>query len=687
MKKILRFIAVMFISMLTVAMVTSCAKEQTGYEAFKNYVGKWEKKDFALMYGMVSNKTKEEITEQQFITRYSNIYNGIEAKNISIKMDPVENIKEMDKNMVKIPFTISMDTIAGNLKITGYEVTLIKEKVNNKKQWNMVWDEKMIFPSMQSGDQVRAQILPAKRGEIYDRNDRELAINSTIITLGIHPSKFEIDKESKIAQLANTLDINPKMIEDKIKANKNPEHFVAVVNISMDEKEKIDTVLKLEGVKKIEKSGRVYPAGEAFGSLIGYVASINAEELEKVKDQGYDSTSIIGKMGLEKVYEKRLKGEAGGEIYISRKKGEQEDKIYIAKKEPKNGENIKLSIDAGLQKKIYEVMNKEAGASTAINPKTGEVLAVVSSPSYDSNLFTTYIPESQKAAWDKSPENEFENRFNNVYAPGSTFKLITAAIGLKNGTINPNSTVDVRGNKWQMDGSWGGYSISRVKDPGKPVNLKDALIYSDNIYFARAALKIGKEDFIKGCTDFGLGESLPIDLPIKKSTVANQNTFKNDIALADTGYGQGEVLMSPLHVALAYSTVVNDGNMMKPRLDISNKNHTPNVWKERVISEYNRRILLDSLTAVVENPSGTAHEAKIKGVSIAGKTGTAELKRNMDDQGAEENGWFVAMNTENPKIVVSMMIENVKQRGGSHYAVPKVKEVMKFYFSDKVLTK
>lgn len=687
MKKELSLIAIMFTALFTVVIVTSCAKAQTAYEVFESYVGKWEKKHFEEMYGMLSNKTKEEVTKQQFVTRYLNIYHGMEAKNIAIKIDSDENVKEIDKNTIKIPFTISIDTIAGNLQFSDYEVTMIKEKVNNKNQWNIVWNEKMIFPNMESGDQVRAQILSAKRGEIYDRSDSGLAINSTIYTIGIHPSKFEKDKESKIAQMAKTLDINPSIIEQKLKANKNPEYFVPIVNISMNEKEKIDTVLQLEGVKTIKKLARVYPGGEALGALIGHAASISAEELEKLKDQGYHSTSIIGKMGLEKVYEKRLRGENGGEIYIVRKKGNLEEKIYVAKKQPKNGENIKLSIDTGLQKKIYEVMNKEAGACASMDPKTGEVLALVSAPSYDSNLFTTYIPESQKTAWNKSPENEFENRFNNVYAPGSTFKLITAAIGLKKGSIDPNSAANIRGSKWQMDGSWGGYYITRVQDPGKSVKLKDAFIYSDNIYFAMAALKIGKEDFIKGCSDFGLGETLPIDFPMEKSKVLTGNTFKNDIMLADSGYGQGQVLMNPLHVALVYSTVINEGNMMVPRLDISNDKNTPKVWKEKVISENHIKILLDSLTAVVENPAGTAHDAKIEGISIAGKTGTAELKKDMNDKGAEENGWFAAMNTDNPKIVISMMIENVKQRGGSHYVVPKVKEVIKFYFLKNKLTK
>lgn len=680
-KKVIYPILILFIVLLVTVLGIIFLKGDTAANTVNAYRDKWQKKDYKGMYDILDSKTKAKITEQQFVDRYTSIYNGIEAENISINLEENKKINTGTKNNIKIPFSIIMNTAAGPLKLSGYELNMVKEKVNGKKQWLVEWDEKLIFPNMIQGDKVKVDIFNPKRGEIYDRNGKGLAINSTIITIGIHPSKFEQNKSSNILEMAKILDIDSSLIENKLKASSNPEQFVPIVNIASSEKEKIAGVMKINGVIHQKVEGRVYPGGEAFGSLIGYIAPITSEELEKLKTKDYSSNSLIGKAGLEQVYEKRLKGEKGAEIYISRQKdGKQAEKISILKKEAKNGDNVKLCVDLDLQKKIYEEMSKNGGACSAINPQNGEILALVSSPSYDSNAFTTYATKSQKAAWKNGNKDPFQNRFKVAYAPGSTIKMMTAAIGLNEGKINPNEAINIQGKAWQPNKSWGNYKVTRVSDTGKPVNLKDAFIYSDNIYFAMVALNVGKEAFIKESKNFGFDEVLPIDYPIAKSQIANDNNIKSDILLADSGYGQGQMLISPLHLALIYSSVVNEGNIMTPLLEVSG-NASPKVWKERAIAKENVGYILDGLTAVVESSNGTAHEAKINGLTLAGKTGTAELKKNNEDKNAEEYGWFVCMNTENPKVVLSMIVEDTKTRGGSHYVVPIVKNVMNYYLN------
>lgn len=661
-----------------VVLLTACGKKENPQDAFEVYKASWQNKDFKAMYTMVSQSSKAAITEEDFIKRYTNIYEGIEAKDINITATKMEDLKQTKEENVKIPFSIKMNTLAGTVEIPGYEVTLAKEKVEKKNTWKVVWNERLIFPYMEPGDKVRAEVFHPNRGEIYDRSGTGLAVNSKINSVGIHPRLFEEDKENKIIQMAKLLDIKPEVIEGKLKGNTNPDYFVPIVKVASKEKEKVDYLLQINGVKVNEEMGRVYPGEEACGALIGYVGAITAEELEKVKDQGYNEYSLIGKKGLEQVYEKRLKGEAGGRIYIERGTSEKKEVIEVGKKEPKDGENIKVSIDLQLQKKIYEEMNKESGAAVAAHPKTGEVLAMVSSPSYDSNVFSTYTTDTQKAAWEATPVDEFDNKFNNSYSPGSTFKLITGAIGLNKGVIKPEEGVNIQGNQWQPSNSWGNYKITRVKDPGKPVNLRDAFKYSDNIYFGMAALNIGKEDFAKGAMSFGIGEELPFEYPMENTQVANENKISKDILLGDTGYGQGEVLMTPLHLALAYSSLVNEGNLLAPALDIT-QGHTAKVWKANAISTENISPLVEGIKAVVADPEGTGHEGYIEGITIGGKTGTAELKKSAEDKEGKENGLFVALNLDDPKIVVSMVIEDVKSRGGSHLVVPKVKNILEYY--------
>lgn len=677
-KKHLKLVLCIILGIITILiaafMFGAFTQVDSATKTFDTYKNSWVKKDYKTMYIMLSNKTKEKITKEEFVEKYTAIYGGIEAENISIILDSEDEIKEGSEKSVNIPFSIAMKTAVGQLELQGYKAVMVKEKVDNESKWTIVWDEKMIFPSMVAGDKVRIVPDLAIRGEIYDRDNNPLAKNDKISILGINPIKFFIDKDSKVSKLAKILDIDASIIEDKLKGNEDSTQFIPIVNIIKGDK--TTEANKLDGVIFNEFTGRVYPGGEAFGSLIGYIRPIQADDLEKMPGQGYSSVSFIGAKGVEQVYEKRLKGENGGRIYITDKNGS--EKSVILKKESKAGENITLSVDSELQKKIYEGMKNDAGASTAVNPKTGEVLALVSSPSYDSNVYTTYKSNTTKAKWEsfqKSGKDPFQNRFSGAYSPGSTFKMVTAAIGLDQGTIDPTKKIEITGKEWQNDASWGPHMVTRVGNRVAPVNLLDAFVYSDNIYFAKVALDIGKDEFIKGSSKFGIGEELPIDYPMVKSQVATDKII-NDEALADTGYGQGQVLMSPLQLALSYSAVVNDGNIMSPTLEGFNEKIISKVWKANVISKDNVKIIKDDLTAVIDNPEGTGNASKIDGIVLAGKTGTAELTEGGT---AKENGWFICMDTANPKIVVAMLIEDVIDRHGSHYVVPIVKEVMEYY--------
>ncbi|MGM9973785.1 MAG: penicillin-binding transpeptidase domain-containing protein, partial [Clostridiaceae bacterium] len=634
----------------------------------------WENKNYEDMYSMLSNESKAYIKEEDFIKRYTNIYSGIETENITINYPNLEEVDKTKEEEVNLDFSISMDTLAGNTEIENYNIKLVMEKEEDK--WRVSWDESLIFPDMDADDKVRAEVKSAERGEIFDRNGKPLAINDTLIYIGAHYGRFTANKEANVKALSEVLDISEEKINKALEGYSDPEMFVPIAKVLQSDTELISKAMSIEGVIHQKVTGRIYPGRESLGNLIGNIAPITAEELEKLQGEGYSSTDYIGKRGLEQVFDKRLKGENGGSIYISKQEdGIETDKIVIAEKEAVPGEDITLTVDRDLQESIYSQLRGDKGNATAIHPKTGEVLALVSTPSFDPNLYTTYIPDSVAKEWEETNYDAFTNRFKKAYAPGSTFKLITGAVGLDSGTISPEETINISGLTWQKDGSWGGYQVTRVKDPGAPVNLKDAYVYSDNIYFAQAALKMGADTFEKEITKrFGIGEELPFAYPMDPSQLSNQG-IGNEILLADSAYGQGEVLMTPLHVALAYSAVVNEGNIMKPLLE----SNTPEVWKEGAISSESLPLLKEYLTAVIEDPKGSGHEGRIQGISLSGKTGTAELKQSLEDTQGEENGWFAVMDNEDPEIVLVMMVENVKTRGGSHYVVPKAKAVLQGY--------
>lgn len=671
MKKI-KMLKLIIISMIVLLSLTACSG-QTAEDGFNLYKKALEEKDYESMYGMLSKESKEYIEKEEFIERYKNIYGGIKAENIKI------DIKKTGANEKDIEFTLNMDTIVGPLSIGDYKVKMVKEEGEDKKSWFIDWNESLIFPGMEKEDKVGIKILPAKRGAIYDKDGEALAINGKRYSLGIYPAVY---KEASNKDLANLLDIDEKIIKDNLEENTDPEQFVPIVKLALEDREKLNRALDIEGIQYYEVEERVYPGGEALGSLVGYIKPITAEELQEDKERVYQTTSLVGKAGLEIVYEKTLRAQDGREIYISKiEDGEEVERLVVAMTEAKDGEDLKTTIDSKLQKKIYEEMDGDVGASNAIDPKTGKVLAMVSSPSFDSNIYTTYISNTQKKQWEDMDVSVLENRFNKVYSPGSTFKIITAAIGLDGGTIDHLEKLNIEGKSWQKDKSWGNYKINRVSDKLSKVDFNDAFVYSDNIYFARIALKIGEKDFLEKSKKFGFGEDIPIEYPFANSQIISGEKMANEILLADTGYGQGEVLMSPLHLSLVYSMLVNNGNIMEPVLE-KDESESPKIWKKNLIEDKNREILLKSLINVIEDKNGTGHEARLQDIKLAGKTGTAELKSSQSESG-KENGWFVAMDIDDPEIVISMMIEGVEDRGGSHHLVPKVKNIIEDYLKDK----
>jgi cell division protein FtsI/penicillin-binding protein 2 len=644
-------------------------KTISAQESFSSYVNAWKKKDFTLMYNMIDEESRKKISEADFVQRYKNIYSGIELKEIDVKIKDSEK-KKYDLSIESIKFEVIMDTIAGKLNFdnTG---ELIKDSKN--KAWKILWSSKMIFPELENEDKIRVATLYAKRGEIKDKNDKFLALDGTAVEIGIIPGKLGNDADKSKGNLSKILQVSLEDINKKLSATYvKPDMFIPIKTISEGETEKISMLLEIPGVMVNEKKARVYPLKEKAAHLVGYIQAISAEEIEKNKEEGYRKDDIIGKTGLEKIYEKTLRGKNGYEIYVVDKNNKK--KKSLISKAVQNGEDLKLTIDADMQSLLYDELSKDAGTSVAMNPKTGEVLALVSTPSYDPNNFVMGMSQDLWNSLNEDKKKPLYNRFQSNLCPGSVFKPVTAAIGLKTKKIDAEISKNISGLRWQKDKSFGNYFVTRVVDYGQPSDLRNAFIHSDNIYFAQVALDIGKDTFQAELKEFGLGEKIPFEYGMSESQFDADGYIKGEVQLADSGYGQGEVLINPLHLAAIYSSFVNKGSMIKPYIKYSGTANSE-MWKTNVFSEEVASTILKDLTQVVENPRGTGHQAYIKGLSLAGKTGTAEIKLSQDDVNGTELGWFAAVNTDSPDLLVIAMAEDVKERGGSHYVVPMVRKV------------
>lgn len=648
----------------------------TPQETVKNYFALVEKKQYDKMYDMLSESSKEKISKKKFTERNQNIYEGIEAKDIKISIPEKEKLKG---SPVTVKYSETMETSADEISFDN-AVTLQKED----GEYKIDWDSTVIFPNLQDSYKVQIQTESAQRGTIYDRNGVILAGNGTVLEVGLVPGKMGDDtaRAESIKKLAELLDVSEEAIQNALGASYvQDDSFVPIKKIAKGNEEKEAQLLTIPGVMLNDSQDRVYPLGAAAGHLTGYVQAVTAEDLEKLEkleNKGYHANSVIGRSGLEQAYEEELRPVDGTRIIIADETGNTIE--TLAYQPAQNGKDVRVTIDAEVQKTAYDQFAQDPGTAAAMNPKTGEVLALVSTPGYDPNEFVLGMSDARWNALNEDASNPLMNRFVNTWVPGSTFKGITAAVGVDAGIINPDENLGYVGLSWQKDASWGDYHVTTLTDYGETVNLVNAMTYSDNIYFAREALKIGADTMEEKLKSFGFEEELPFDLTMQASTFDDDGKIDSEIQLADTGYGQGQVLVNPLHLLSMYSMFVNDGNMIQPVLKYE-ENAAAKIWKEQAVSAQTAQTVKQSLLSVIENPSGTGASAKIDGVTMLGKTGTAEIKESQDDTTGVERGWFICETTEDMpnQIAVVGMVEDVKTKGGSSYVTQKVRNIAVSY--------
>ncbi|HBL3429864.1 TPA: penicillin-binding transpeptidase domain-containing protein [Enterococcus faecium] len=614
---------------------------EAGEKTVEQFVQALNKGDYNKAAEMTSKKAanKSALSEKEILDKYQNIYGAADVKGLQISNLKVD---KKDDSTYSFSYKAKMDTSLGELKDLSYKGTLDR----NDGQTTINWQPNLVFPEMEGNDKVSLTTQEAARGNIIDRNGEPLATTGKLKQLGVVPSKLGDggEKTANIKAIASSFDLTEDAINQAISQSwVQPDYFVPLKIIDGATPE------LPAGATIQEVDGRYYPLGEAAAQLIGYVGDITAEDIDKNPE--LSSNGKIGRSGLEMAFDKDLRGTTGGKLSITDADGV--EKKVLIEHEVQNGKDIKLTIDAKAQKTAFDSLGGKAGSTVATTPKTGDLLALASSPSYDPNKMTNGISQEDYKAYEENPEHPFISRFATGYAPGSTFKMITAAIGLDNGTIDPNEVLTINGLKWQKDSSWGSYQATRVSSDVSQVDLKTALIYSDNIYAAQETLKMGEKKFRTGLDKFIFGEDLDLPISMNPAQISNEDSFNSDILLADTGYGQGELLITPIQQAAMYSVFTNNGTLVYPKL-IADKETKD---KKNVISETAVQTIVPDLREVVQDVNGTAHSLSALGIPLAAKTGTAEIKEKQDVKG-QENSFLFAFNLDNQGYMMVSMLEN-----------------------------
>ena len=619
-----------------------------------------KKKDYKQMYQMLNPKIVYTPTQKYFVEKYKEFYEEIDAKNIQIKI--------LDEQDSVIEYLIYIDTLAGRITY--------RNKVGVKDE-QIQFNKNLIMDGYTDGCKIKITTYnPEKRGRILDRNGKVLAEDGKGYSVGL--VKGKLNGENDYGQIAQYLETDVETLQKKMSASWiNDDSFVPIKTVSEATKNDLinKNILGINGVKISTVSIRTYPYDKVASHIVGYVQNVNAEDLKKHKNEGYNSTSVIGRSGIEAAYEEKLRGITSGKIDLV-DKNDKVIKELCHKKVKMSPQDITLTIDIDLQQSLYNEYQNDKSASVALNPKTGEVLALVSTPSYSSNDFVLGLSTDKWNALNNDVNQPLMSRYKQTYTPGSSMKTITAAIGLETKTIDPNKDLGAK-DKWQKDSSWGNYYVTTLHAPS-PNNLKNAITYSDNVYFARSALNIGKDNLFKYYKNLKIGEKIPFELALNKSQYINKNQKANDQLIGDSGYGQGQILMNPLQLASIYSAFVNNGSIYRPHLVEQGEQ----MWIQRVFRDKTVKTIKEDLINVIADEKGTGHAIYRDNVILAGKTGTAEIKQSQSDTTGTELGWFTVMTTDSKQpLLITTMVEDVKDRGGSGYVVEHTKTPLDLYLS------
>ena len=592
-------------------------------------------------YEVLYNLVETDMSKEEFTNKMKSVYDGMEVSSAWVTISI--NLKNSD--VVNLKYVTNLNTVAGKLTFSN-KSTLVK--VNGK--YKIKWDNSFLYPKLKNNQKIRVSTLKAKRGAIYDRNKNILAKDAKAYSIGIVAGKIKSDDD--LRAISKLLNITYKDIKAELaKPYVVDGTFVHLKNIDREQQELKTALLKIPAVKIIDYDIREYPYNEKLSTLLGFVQNDD------------------GKSGLELTFNSQLKGLNGCEIYVD------DDGINvdtILKKDRVNGKNIDLTIDVKLQELIYEKFKDVESATVAMNYTTGEILALVSTPSYETNKISLGISDNE---WNEIVNNKKKplfTRFLSKYTPGSTMKPIVAAIGLDTDSFTDIENFGKSVKSWQKDSSWKDFYVTTLELYNGESNLEKALIHSDNVYFAKAALKIGKNLFKQELDRYGFNKPLNFE---QNTDISVYGNIDSEAKLAVSGFGQGEMEVNPIFMAKIYSAFANNGNAVTPYILQKEGNDQNTVNSVNLIKPLTADKIKNDLKKVIDE--GTGKLAKIDGKNLYGKTGTAEIKMTKDDKSGEEIGWFNVF--DDNKLLIVNMVENAKKLNGSKFSVKNLREVFDKY--------
>ena len=558
------------------------------------------------------------------------------------------------------------------------------------------------YAELANGNRVRETIEYAPRGKIFDRNGKMLADNSLTFQLSSTPFLLESDEAKRlgdIKQVASILGESPQDVQTTLEENGLDYVLPVVVAESLTHKQALlleSRMPELKGFSIDQVPIRSYVSEAGLAHILGYSGRVSEADLESDTTGLLLPTDFIGKSGVEFSFDNRLRGENGWVKYEVDALGR--PIRVIDQRSPSPGEDIYLSIDFEVQKSMAKSMNEQMkkakttrSSGVAIDPDNGEVLAMVSLPSFDNNLFSGGIDDKSFNALNNDPDQPLFNKaLSGGFTSGSIIKPIVASAGLQEGVVTPNTVIVDRGALTLP----GGFTFLGWRPEGLgPMNVRSAIAWSSNIYFYTVGGGfgniggLGEERLTRYYRDFGLGERSGIDLPNEaygrvpdeewKLENKGEAWYQGDSY--NISIGQGDLLISPLHITMAEAAIANNGRLLTPQIELG---AGAEVRREVAVDKKNLQIVREGMRQVLTG--GTTCECTFDGITakVAGKSGTAETDT---PGGRRPHAWFTAFApystnpAQKPDILATVLIE--EGSGGSLYAAPVIAEAFKTYYA------
>ncbi|NPV07569.1 MAG: penicillin-binding protein 2 [Anaerolineae bacterium] len=650
-------------------------------EVWLSYADLWSREDYAGMYALLSPAARARFTAEVFTRLYQQLDQLTALQRVSIEITSSLVLSDRAEISYRVLLatgrfgTIMEDHTVGLASVDGH--------------WRADWSPDQVLLALSEGASLNLEETDNLRGAIYDRAGRPLAVLGARVVVGVVPGEIT-DEGALLAALSEILDQDRADIKASYSRALRADWFMPVGELSPHQvQEHYARLNALPGVLLRERPIRYYPEGPGAAHLTGYVGVISSDQLERMRANGYREDDVIGQAGMERAFEPQLAGRRGARLLVLGPGGEV--RSVAAERPPEPSQNVYSTIALPLQRAAMSLLEGKRGAIVALDPRTGQVLALASSPSFDPNAVTEGLSGSEWAALMEDEGRPLVNRATQAeLPPGSVFKIVTETAALESGILTPES-------RFFCSGSWSGlgpsWSVSCWLPSGHgSLTLAEGLARSCNSVFAEVGKQLDafdREALPQFARDFGFGSSTGlvgvsespglVPGPAWRQRALGQAWFPGDSV--NLAIGQGDLLVTPLQIANMIAAVANGGTRYRPQLLLSigspesegSSRSAPEVVGQLPISPEHLTSLRRSLLEGCMSPGGTAYAALgTMSTPVAGKTGTAE------NPGAAPHAWFAGYApADDPIIAVAILIEHGGQ--GSLVCAPLFRQLVEPY--------